>query len=205
MRISRTAALGLVAWLAVVAVGSATVWFVISSAGQSVGTAGEVTTGAAATFRDPAPPAPQRTHRPGHPLHPATASPVGRPSTAPRRRPQAPRPRRDVLHAAPPGSSTARVDRTATAGDSVPATPAPAADLAGARRLRHRPVPGQRHQLIAAQPDDGYSVEVGDRAPVTLEVHFPVRGPERPRVRGQGRCGGGVPRFASHSGGDRDG
>jgi hypothetical protein len=64
---------------------------------------------------------------------------------------------------------------------------------------------GAAVSLVAAQPDPGFAVEVGDRGPEALEVKFEGRedeGDRRTELRAV--CAAGVPRFAAQTEGGRD-
>ena len=177
MRVSRAVLLGVAAWLAVVAVGSTAVWFVISSAGENVGTAEDTSPQAAATLRGPVTPGAQRTHRPAHPLHSPTASPTG-PTTAP--------------HATAPATSLSSPSTT-----SPPARLRTWVGLGGAVTAKCR---GVTISFMSAQPDRGFAVEVGDKGPVTVEVHFTGHEDQSGRQSEvTARCLAGVPRFANQS------
>ncbi|GAA2146850.1 hypothetical protein GCM10009844_23470 [Nocardioides koreensis] len=179
MRATRAVLLGVAAWLAVVAVGSTAVWLVISRAGEDVGATTRAPLRAAATA--PATPSQQRTvERPDR-----TRSSPAQPSATP----------------APPSATPS--------GSSTPATPAtPVAQtrtwqgVGGAVTARCR---GAAVSLVAAQPDPGFAVEVGDRGPDALEVKFEGREDEGDRkTELRAVCVAGVPRFAARTEGHAD-
>ena len=59
--------------------------------------------------------------------------------------------------------------------------------------------------LVAAQPDPGFAVEVGDRGPDALEVKFEGREDEGGRqTELHAGCVAGVPRFAAQTEGGGD-
>ena len=185
--------LGLVAWLAVVAVGSTAVWVVISRVGEDLGADVEAPGAVAAGT------VPQRqATRPGHPIH---RSPAATPSGP-----------------AAPGAATSRPTGEPSAAPSHTPATTPSAGAGAPAPQPVRPRTRQRTWqgtggyvtarcrggdvgLVVAQPDAGYAVEVGDRGPETLEVSFDGRTEDSGRhVEVRARCAAGEPVFAVGTG-----
>ncbi len=176
MKPTRSVVLGVVAWLAVVAVGSTAVWLVISRAGEDVGAATQVPMRAAVTD-------------------------AGRPT--PRAQPTGPRPHR--LHTSP-ASPSGQPTATSPSATASPRRSSPAAPAAQRRTWQGvggyvtAQCRGSDISLVAAQPDAGFAIQVSDRGPETLEASFAGREDESGRhSEVKAVCVGGVPRFESHS------
>lgn len=175
MRATRAVLLGVAAWLAIVAVGSTAVWLVISRAGEDVGATPREPLRAAAT----APTAPSHQRTVEHPdrirSSPAQPSSSASPSSGP-------------SSSAPPSTPAAQTRTWQGVGGVV------------AARCR-----GAVVSLVAAQPDPGFAVEVGDRGPDALEVKFEGREDEGGRqTELHAGCVAGVPRFAAQTEGGGD-
>ena len=186
MSVRRTVLGAVTAWLAVVALGSAVVWSVISRAGEEVAprVGGEVV--ARADTGQPArSPHPARTPRPAPPSSSA-ARPSGTPSSP------APAPTR--APATTPGDPTSSPDPETEAAVDVQRR-----TWQGPGGFVSAECRGERISLQAAQADSGFSVEVAERGPETIHVHFEGREDEGRESEVEGRCRDGVPVFGSRS------
>lgn len=170
------------AWLAVVALGSAVVWGVISRAGREVVPAAEPEI-VARTGPTTAAPSPDRTRPPASPSSSAP-KPSGRPSSP----------------------ATAPTPAPATTPADPSTSPAPEADATVQRRTWQGPggfvsaeCRGSRISLQAAQADAGFAVQVDERGPEEVHVHFEGREDEGRESEVEGRCRDGVPVFVAHS------
>ena len=193
--------LAVVAWTLVVLVCSGVVWGVIRTAGTGVTSAsslpGSTGTAIPADRATPATPTtPPRPHRHRHPhrtgpTQAPSASPT--PTVAPSARPSPP--------------SATGGPRTGTSGHDHPAPPSgtqqqptevrrtwqgkAGAVVAGCR--------GSTITLHGAQPNSGWRIEVGDRGPEEVEVHFATEQDDGGEVEVHARCVGGEPRFSASS------
>lgn len=163
----RTVLVAVMAWVAVVALGSVGTWTVIDSAGQHV--LGRP--GARLVTEQPAP-GPGQSPTAAHRSRPPQPSPSPSPHTASQS--AAPPPSARPSPAPPPASYLERAWR-GTSGAVVVRCSAAKASLA------------------SATPSDGYRVEVGARGPGAVQVTF--KGHER-EVQVRAECAGEVPRFS---------
>lgn len=189
MKLARSLILGTLAWVLVVAVGSTLVWTVISRAGQEVVAPTEPMIVAGRTLERSASPSRSRSASPSESASPSPSQP---PSTSvPASTPPA------VPPAAPASSPSS------SASDPDPDTAAPVAQRRtwqGEGGLVVAQCRGATMSLVAAQPDAGYAVDVGERGPETLEVEFDGRGDNSgKRTRVEARCMAGVPQFNASS------
>lgn len=186
-------ALAVVAWALVVLVCSGAVWGVIRTAGTGVTTSPSVpeSTGAALSTERATPS--QRPHRRHHRrVHPSRtpSTPTATPS------PPAVTPR-----ATPRPTPTDRAGGTGGRGQATPGGSQQPVEVrrtwqgeAGAVVAGCR---GSRISLHGAQPNSGWSVEVGNRGPEQIEVHFATREDDGGEVELSARCVGGEPRFST--------
>ena len=121
---------------------------------------------------------------------PPSTAPDPTPTTTPRTRPTAP-PSQPAPGAAttlpPPPPSTTTTTTAAPASTPPPTTAPPAPDPTATYSTEGGVVTascsGFFIRLVAATPTDGYAVEVLDRGPASVHVHFVGRGHEESRVR----------------------
>lgn len=161
----RRSVLAVLAWLAVVAVGSTVVWAVISRAGDGIAPTAD--SGVVATSSGTGPAAPASSTRP--PSRPPSRSPTRSPSRSPHRSPGDPN--------SPAGPAAER--RT----------------WQGAGGLVIAECRGSAVALVSYSADPGFRVEVGDRGPEQLEVHFEGQGEEGRETELKAACVAGVPEF----------
>ncbi|WP_309649091.1 hypothetical protein [Nocardioides sp.] len=224
MKVVRPALVGLVSWLAVVAVGSTLVWTVISHVGDGLVTVPEPRPGASGSVvaggvGDPPGRSPGRSpsSRPGQTIGPSarpSADPSAAPSSGSTDPSQAESPADSSAPVTPPVSSTALpTPQDPSESSSEPASPGPATPpstpsaptprratwqgLGGTVEAECR---GSAISLVAAQPTEGFRAEVKKAGPEELEVEFEGREEES----GSGsqvsaRCQGGEPRFSAET------
>ena len=154
-------------WGIIVAVSATGVWVAISRAGNHVTSQTAPTLPGTHTITPAAQPTPRATpSATPRPIPQATPLPTPRPSS----RPTPSDPRTDN-----PGPVATRASWSGSAG-RVTAT-----------------CRGQQIRLDAAVPANGFSVEIGNRGPETLEIEFhQTRGENESKVRGVCRAGGPV-------------
>ena len=161
-----------VVWAVVVALATASVWSAISRAGAHVTNlaAPKMPSGytVSATPSPTSPPTPEPSARP-------TPRPTSRPTVRPTSRP--------TPHATP--------SRTATTKPAPAAVQRSWSGQAGRVTATCR---GQQIKLNAAVPADGFTVEVGDRGPETLEVEF-HQAQDDQEFQVKGVCRSDGPRF----------
>lgn len=190
MSTRRTVLVAVIAWVAVVAVGSTLVWTVISRVGENLTAAdtGQQRTASAAHSLAPTQPGVQLTRRP-HPSQRPSASPTQASS---------PSPPVGTPIVAPPGTPVSTPTSHPTSEPSSEPT-----GSSNARRATWRGTGGsvtvvchgQSISLESAQPDTGFRVEVEDRGPEEIHVKFRGQGDEGRETEMQARCQGGVPAF----------
>jgi hypothetical protein len=197
--------LAVVGWLAVVAVGSTLVWTVVAQAGRDVGepdrdalaasSAAEPADGSVgsptASDLTSAPPTGSAQPSPSESAPGTSGSPSG--SASPSAGPDTEDPSPSSTPSTPPPAETHRRTWQGAAGRVV-------ASCTGAKI-----------SLVAAQPSNGWRVEVGDRGPQELSVKFElteeeedddriaaraVAGEVFDEVEVHARCSGGVPAFS---------
>jgi hypothetical protein len=185
----RTAALA--AWLVLVLACSTGVWAVIRTAGEDVTTA----------------PAVPETSDDVGPLLPAPTTPATSPG-APRTRHRSGSsgPTRPSATVPPPVSTrTAPTTTPSSDGSRRPSPSAPAQPVEVRRTWQGAAgsvVAGCRGSVIVfrgAQANAGWRVEVGDRGPAEVKVHF-EQGEDGGEVEVEARCSRGTPQFSVHSG-----
>ncbi len=171
----RTAALALLLWVLVVAVGSTLVWVVISRAGEGIATRGNAL--APTTDLPPTNDAARRQRLSSRPPASVSPAPTLRPSD-------------------PPATTTAP---STSAGPA-----AQRRSWSGSAGLVIVDCRGDAASLVVAQPSaDGYAVEVKDRGPSRVEVEFQGRGDEDgAEATIVASCVGGVPVFGRGASGD---
>ena len=198
MKVTRPVLVGLVSWLAVVAVGSTLVWTVISQVGDGLVTAAAPRTGSSA----PADPG-------------STNSPSAQPSGTPSRKPSA-QPSREPSGQPPvqpsgqpsvqPGGRSTNVPDPSPPESSPPPSSPPESSppavtvqratwdgVGGSVAAECR---GSAISLVAAQPDEGYRAEVKNAGPEELEVEFEGREEESGSgAEVSAQCVSGLPRF----------
>ncbi|WP_395695875.1 hypothetical protein [Nocardioides sp.] len=223
----RVFVVGLAAWLAVVTVGSVLVWAVVSRVGQHLEASEEPLVGAAdspvavveptasGTGRPQHQPTHRPTQRPGHasPTSVPTSAvpssvPTGATTTAP---PSATghagpsrHPSGHASTSAPAGSSggTTGGSTGGTTGGTAP-PPAQRRTWSGAPGLVTAECRSAAVSLVAAQPSNGYQVEVEERGPARLLIQFEgtTDGHEGQTIV-SARCVGGSPSFSVTRGDD---
>ncbi len=177
---ARRAALGVLAWLVIVALGSTLVWAVVSRAGAGVseGPGNAPVLGAAAaptpTARAPSARAPSGRA----PSAPAGSSPSSIPSSAPSSAPSS-----GPSSAPPSARAPARVQGTWSG-------------VGGALVVS---CTGARIALDGAPANDGWAVEVQDRGPDRVRVELAERGEDERETRVEARCSDGRPVFGVRS------
>lgn len=204
-------ALATLAWLVLVLAGSTGVWAVIRTVGQDVTTA---TVDAQRSSSAPLIPTAPRSSK--GPRKASGAGPTGTPSARPSTRPSQD-PTQDP--AQDPGASPAA--RPAEQHGPRPSTPPPStpdrqegSGGQGAPTEVSRPWQGTAGSVVttcrgstlrfdAAQANAGWRIEVGDRGPREVEVHF-QRGGDGGEVEVKARCSGGVPDYDVASSGSGD-
>lgn len=211
MRVRRSVLVAVLAWCAVVALGSTLVWAVISRTG------GELTQTAGPPPPTLAPSVPTRTGAPGSPSpsrrtsdptrHPPSTQPTAVPgptsSAAPPTSPAAP----PTSPTAPSTSPAATPTSPTATPDGAPSPPSPAAQpgtWSGAAGLVTVICRGSVIRYDAAQPNPGYRVDVEDFGPPTVLVEFES---EARKVQVRATCSAGKPRFTAStetSGEDRE-
>lgn len=185
--------LALLAWTVVVAVCSTAVWSVIRTAGTEVTTSPEVpstvgTVVGTTRARTPPPSPPVPASASSRPRSRATTEPSSTPSAT-----EAPTPEQegDTEH-------RAGADATRPTRDPEPAEVRRTwQGTAGAVVASCR---GAAITFRGAQPNSGWRVEVGDRGPSRLEVHFSRHGggeEDDGELELEARCVGGAPRFST--------
>lgn len=201
MSARRTAVLGGLVWLMVVALTSTLVWVVISRAGQGVLEAsGSLPDGAS-----PSTPGITRGVRPdtggaspsqGESVRPS-ASPS--PGTA---EPTMTSPSESVGSTTPPQATGPAQpgETTASSGSAPTSTSSPAErrvwqGSAGVIVVECR---DRGIRLVGAQPNSGWSVEVEDDGPETVEVKFREKREDGDEVEVHAQCEGGKPNFENH-------
>jgi hypothetical protein len=217
VRVSRGYVLAATAWLVLVVVGAVLVWAVISRAGQSVVGQQSPSVGQVAPFT--AQPQPKQHHKPktpkSTPKHPPTAPPgspggsagpgSGQPSGSATSGPgpSAPPPSSPGPGPAPgPGPGPGPTSSPSSPPpQSSPPPSQPPAEQQGVRRTWQGNAGsvtvecrGAQIELLGAQPNTGWSVEVEDRGPDRVRVDFERTNGER-RTRVEAVCVGGTPRF----------
>lgn len=166
--------LGMLAWVAVVVLGSTVVWGVVSRVGRDAAPAAAPAAPAASSAATAGP-------RP-------SARPSTRPSTRPSARPSS-------------GSSAVPSGRPASSAPASSAPPPPATvqrTWSGAAGVVVASCRGTSVSLVRAVPSaDGYRVEVTDRGPRRLRVELEGReDQEGSDTRVEAECVGGEPRFS---------
>ena len=206
-------AMGVLVWVLVVLAGSSLVWVVISHAGAGVAPQ----PGTSVAAGDPAGDAAAPTSPPGtRPPRSTTARPTLRPAPAPSRTAPSPATATSTLPSPTPPDSSGP-ERGDDPGDDRGDDPGPGASTAqsapsgstGTSASRRTwsgtggsvvvECTGSRIRLVAAQPDGGFAVEVGNRGPQAVEVAFHGRGEEERESEVHAVCAGGTPRFAAES------
>ena len=162
------------AWVAVVAVGSALVWAVISRTGEGL-----------APTAVPAPaPTSAATQRPA-PRPSATPRPTARPTPTP----------------APTPSASAPTSPSPPSALAPPA--AERGTWQGPGGFVTAECRGAAISLLAVSPDSGYAVDERSATPTEVRVRFEGRGEDSTAVLVRARCDQGVPAFdAVSSGGE---
>jgi len=200
----RSWAMGVLVWVCVVLAGSSLVWVVISHAGAGVAPQPGAPVAAGDPGADTAAPStrpPQRsaTERPTlrpapRPSRPSSSSPAAAPSA-----PAAPAP-------APTGEAVPDSGNDAGTTTRSPGSPPASTKPSASRRTWSgtggsvvAECTGNRIRLVAAQPDGGFAVEVGNRGPEEVEVKFDGRGDEERESEVHAVCAGGTPRFSAES------
>ncbi|NYD43274.1 hypothetical protein [Nocardioides panaciterrulae] len=184
------------AWLAVVAVGSAAVWWVISSVGEDLGPGRSVTAVVPGGTGGRAPgggaPGPSATAGPSAPPGPSGTTPPGSASGS----------------ASGPSSGGQPPGSPGTSGSDRPAPTATHRETwAGRGGYLTVGCRGVQAGLVAAQPDPGYAVSVSDRGPQRVEVSFEGRtedGGRRVEVRAECRAGRPAFQLSAGEGGGHD-
>lgn len=203
MNVTRPVLVGLVAWLAVVAVGSTLVWTVISHVGDGLASTTMPRTGASA-FADPG-----STTRPSaKPSRKPSGKPSARPSGGPSGGPSTNVPDPTPPVSVPPASvPPVSVPPASSPPASVPPASSPPASVppvVTARRTTWEGVGGSvvaecrgsAISLFAAQPDEGYRAEVKKSGPEEVEVQFEGREEESASsAEVSAWCESGRPRF----------
>ncbi len=193
--------IALLAWMLLVLAGSAGVWGVIRTTGTGTTTSPEVPSTTSSLG-----PVPVRAHR--------TASPRPKPRSRPHQT-TSPAPAPTNRQSASPAPTTA--PKTAPASepppsvktdDSVPQSREPTEVRRTWQGNAGVVVASCRGSVITfggAQPNSGWRVEVGDRGPEHVEVHFSASGGDdaaEGEVELKARCVGGQPGFASAASSD---
>ena len=161
-----------VVWAVVVAAATASVWSAISRAGAHVTNLAAPRMPSSYTVTSTPQPTPAPTPR-------ATARPTPRPTPPPSAQPTA----RPTPRPTPSKSTTARPAPVAVKGSW--------SGQAGRVTATCR---AQKIRLDAAVPADGFTVEIGNRGPETLEVEFHQSGGEH-EIQVKGVCRADGPRF----------
>jgi hypothetical protein len=199
-------AMGVLVWVLVVLAGSSLVWLVISHAGAGVAPQ----PGSSVAAGDPAADTAAPTSPPGTrpPKGTATERPTLRPAPAPSRSSPSPSTAATPASPSPPGGSAPEPGDDSEPGSSpAPTTPSASTGTSTSRRTWSGTggsvvveCTGSRIRLVAAQPDGGFAVQVGNRGPEEVEVAFHGRGEEERESEVHAVCVGGTPRFAAESG-----
>lgn len=161
-------------WLAIVVLGSATVWTVIRAAGEHVTTQPAVPSGQSVVTTDSSPARPARRSSDDNPSRTgdsAEPSPDDHPGSS---------------------TSTAVPGPSATSGSSAPGTPT--RSWQGSAGTVVTACSGSRIQLRSAQANPGWRVKVEDRGPQKVYVHF-ARGDDGGETEVEARCSAGEPRY----------
>lgn len=191
MTAGRRLALSVVGWVAIVAVGSTMVWTVVARAGRDVAEPGQGTlsgasvgasagvgeptstalagsSGGPSASGEPGPGGSSGTPGPDAPTGSASGGGDGSPATPPTADPTKGQPST--------GSTLTPEPDPPPSDDPPPSSPAPdqavRATWQGAAGTVVASCTGARISLVAAQPNSGWRVEVGDRGPEELSVHF---------------------------------
>jgi hypothetical protein len=219
VKVNRGYALAATAWLVLVVVGAVLVWAVISRAGQGVVAQQNPSLGEVAPFTSPAqakqqdrpkkdkpspkPPAKSDSPPPGPPSGGGTSgprppagtnSPDPGPSTTP-----SPDPGPGPGPGPKPGPGPAPSPNNPPPSSSPPPQPPP--EQQGVRRTWQGTsgsvtveCRGSRIELMGAQPNSGWRIEIDSRGPEEVRVEFDSTNGDR-RTRVQSVCVGGSPRF----------
>lgn len=201
MRTRRAYAVAVAAWVLVVAVGSTLVWAVISRAGEGVVSGVD----AAPTLGVPQPVGPTSTARPRRPS-PRPSAPSGHVSRSPDRTTDS-SPPAPTTTPGPPPASTAPT-RGSTTGPASPPIQQPASPQPSASRRTWQgragvvvaECSGSRIRLVGAYPNSGWSVQVEERGPQRLAVHFEGNDDQGETELGA-RCVQGSPAYDASSDG----
>lgn len=210
---ARSVVLGFALWLLVVTNVSALAWVVINNAGRvvvaastngSAVVAAPDTSGREADLSQPEPaslPATVPTPTPT-PTATLTRTPTSTVSQEPSRSSSTPSP----VDASPsPRSARVALPAKPSSPAAAPAPPAitPVAEVDRTARVSGGQLgvscTGARIALRYAQPDDGWSVEVGSSGPEEVEVTFRRTGGTQDETHSTAHCQGGTPTFAQQA------
>ena len=205
----RSWVMGALVWVLVVLVGSSLVWVVISHAGAGVAPQ----PGSSVAVGDPAADGAPPTSPPDtRPPQSTTERPTLRPVPAPSRTAPSPStgastpPVPDPAEGFGAGARRRSRGRSRTGSSTASTTPPASTGPSASRRTWSGTggsvvveCTGSRIRLVAAQPDGGFAVEVGNRGPEAVEVAFHGRGEEERESEVHAVCAGGTPRFAAES------
>lgn len=217
----RPLVLAVLGWLAIVVVGSTMVWTVVAHAGRNVAETGDGSLEAAASSGPstglglPAT-ASASSEQPTRSAQPSATADPTRPPGGPGETDGATDPGQGTASASTgghPSSGPSHDPEKTPGGDSTLTTPPPDQPHRGTWQGQAGTVvascTGTKISLVAAQPNTGWRVEVGDRGPEKLEVHFELseedddRHDDRLASRAlgteaevQARCVGGSPSFS---------
>lgn len=191
MSTRRTVLVAVIAWVAVITVGSTLVWTVISRVGEDLTTAdpGVLRTAGVVSTAGTTQPGVRLTRRPP-PTRSASATPTSGSSTP-----------------TPVGTPTLPPPATSSAAQpTAHPTTQPTSQSTAQRRTWQGPggfvaavCRGRVISLDAAQADSGFRVEVEDRGPEEIHVSFRGQGEEGRETEVQARCQGGAPVFSAHT------
>ncbi|WP_341927937.1 hypothetical protein [Nocardioides psychrotolerans] len=212
MKVARPALVGLVSWLAVVAVGSTLVWTVISHVGDGLVTVAEPRPGASGSVvagAVDAAPGRSQSSRPGQTITPSS-KPSASPSAAASSGATGPSPTDSAAPSTVPVSPSSLPspdrpsqgsDPTPSASSSSPPAPTPRrATWQGLGGTVEAECRGSAISQVAVQPSEGFRAEVKKAGPEELEVEFEGREEESGSgSKVSARCQGGEPRFSSET------